>query len=164
MLDLTALSVAEFTSLKALTASDFFPFREQLTVTLFQFAQVGNDAAIVQMLALTVAHARRSADFVFGIDRFVSSNQGPQNYPNARQCQRWVELKPLYLAFRVVRQACRAAESNMFADKPLRILHLEDEPDYRLFIRDLLASENWAAEVVEAADRSVRIRAGQRTV
>jgi hypothetical protein len=30
---------------------------EQFTVTSFQSAEVGNDAAIVQVLALTVAHA-----------------------------------------------------------------------------------------------------------
>ena len=57
------------------------------------------------------------------------------------------------MAFTVLRNARRAPETYMFADRPLRILHLEDEPDYRLFVRDLLASENWAAEFVEAADR-----------
>jgi len=41
----------------------------------------------------------------------------------------------------------------MFADKPLRILHLEDDADYCLFVRDLLADEGLAAEVVEVADR-----------
>ena len=41
----------------------------------------------------------------------------------------------------------------MSADRPLRILHLEDDADYCLLVRDILNDQGCTAEVVDVADR-----------
>ena len=41
----------------------------------------------------------------------------------------------------------------MFADRPLRILHLDDDTDYCTSVRDLLIAAGWTVEVVVVTDR-----------
>lgn len=66
----------------------------------------------------------------------------------------YVAAGPAAVALTVLSKQSRSLGSHMATDRPLRILHLEDDADYCKLVRDLLDCEGCAAEVVDVADRA----------